>query len=476
MDDLLLLIHRIPYPPNKGDKIRSYHLLRYLSTRYRVHLATFVDDADDWQHVPAVRALCASSHFAPLSPLKARLRSLGALLFNRALSLDYYRDAGVDRWVRETVARVAPARVLAFSSPMAQYWLDGEGKGQGDPMRRVIDFCDVDSDKWRQYAARKRFPASLLYRYEADRLLRYERTAAARSGAALFVSQPEAELFRRLAPESAAKTGYFSNGVDTDFFSPAHAGANPYEATEIPVVFCGAMDYWPNVDAVTWFADAILPAARARLPALRFYIVGARPSAEVQQLAARDGIRVTGTVDDVRPYVVHAALSVAPLRVARGIQNKVLEAMAMSKAVIVTPAALEGIDAEPGRELVRADDAATFIAALLHLLAPPQTSVRDAMGRAARALVTSTYGWDARLAPLARLLELPARAELALGFEPESVPESALEPMPGLTTEPAREAMPESAPAARHASGPAAQAGPAPVSASASTPQRGATA
>ncbi len=400
MEDLLLLVHRMPYPPNKGDKIRSWHLLRHLAQRYRVHLATFVDDPDDWQHVPAVQALCASSHFAPLSPRAARVRSLGALLRNRSLSYDYYRNAGLQGWVNQAMQQHGIGRIVVFSSPMAQY---AEAWPQA---RRVIDFCDVDSDKWRQYAERKPWPASVLFGYEASRLLRYERQVAASFDASLFVSAPEAELFRRLAPESAARTGAFSNGVDTAFFAPGDY-ANPYAPGEKALVFCGAMDYWPNIDAVQWFAAEVLPALRARDPAVRFVIVGARPSPDVQALAAQPGITVTGTVPDVRAYVAHAALSVAPLRIARGIQNKVLEAMAMGKAVLVTPQALEGIDAEAGRELLLAEPAAQWIAAAAQALAGPPAA-REALGRAARARVVADYSWDARLAPLDRMIETPA--------------------------------------------------------------------
>ncbi|WP_342120811.1 TIGR03087 family PEP-CTERM/XrtA system glycosyltransferase [Pseudoduganella sp. OTU4001] len=400
MDDLLLLVHRMPYPPNKGDKIRSWHLLKHLAQRYRVHLATFVDDEDDWQHVPAVQAVCASSHFAALSPRGARLRSLGAVLRNRSLSFDYYRDAGMRRWVDSTMRQHGIGRIVVFSSPMAQY---AEAWPQA---RRIVDFCDVDSDKWRQYAERKPWPASAVFGYEASRLLRYERHIAATCDAALFVSAPEAELFCRLAPDSAARTGWFSNGVDTAYFAPGRYD-NPYAAGDKALVFCGAMDYWPNVDAVQWFASEVLPALRARDPQLRFVIVGARPAPEVQALAAQPGITVTGTVPDVRPYVAHAALSVAPLRVARGIQNKVLEAMAMAKAVLVTPQALEGIDAEAGRELLLAEDAQQWIAAALAALAGPP-AVLDALGQAARARVEAAYSWDARLAPLDRMIETPA--------------------------------------------------------------------
>jgi sugar transferase (PEP-CTERM/EpsH1 system associated) len=398
VEDLLLLIHRIPYPPNKGDKIRSYHLLKHLAKHYRVHLATFVDDPDDWQYVPHVQALCASSHFARMNPLLARVKSLTALLKNRSLSLEYYRDAGLARWVRDTVSAQGIERVLVFSSAMAQYADDYR------QARRVVDFCDVDSDKWRQYADKKSFPMSWLYRHEADQLLRYERQVAREYDASLFVSAPEADLFRSLAPESTAKIGHFNNGVDTDYFSPEQAYASPYAAGERALVFTGAMDYWPNVDAVQWFTGEVFPLLRVRFPDLRFYIVGARPSPAVQALGQQAGVVVTGTVPDVRPYIAHAAVAVAPLRIARGIQNKVLEAMAMARAVVVSPQALEGIEAEPGNELVLAEDAAGFADAVAMLL-QGQDSAAAAIGQAARTKVQQRYSWSSNLACIGENLE-----------------------------------------------------------------------
>ncbi|MEO7494751.1 MAG: TIGR03087 family PEP-CTERM/XrtA system glycosyltransferase [Massilia sp.] len=397
MENLLLLVHRIPYPPNKGDKIRSYHLLKHLAQRYRVFLGTFVDDPDDWQHLPRVQALCAGSHFAKLNPKLARVRSLGALLANRSLSLDYYRDAGLKQWVAQTMARETIGRVLVFSSAMAQY---------AEPYpeaRRVVDFCDVDSDKWRQYADQKSWPMSMLYGHEARQLLAYERKVARETDASLFVSGPEADLFRSLAPESDARIGFFNNGVDTDYFTPEARYDNPYPAGARVLAFAGAMDYWPNVDAVQWFANEIFPALRARHPDALFYIVGARPAPAVQQLASLPGVHVTGTVPDVRPFVAHAACSVAPLRIARGIQNKVLEAMSMAKMVIVSPQALEGIAAEPGRELLLADGAAAFADACRQALETPD----PALGAAARRRVVARYGWSANLADVDRLLDTP---------------------------------------------------------------------
>jgi len=395
VENLLLLIHRIPYPPNKGDKIRSYHLLKHLAQHYRVHLATFVDDADDWQHVPTVQALCASSHFGKLNPLTGKLRSLAALASNRSLSYDYYRSGEMAAWVDRTMAAQRIDRVLVFSSPMAQY------AEKYAAARRVVDFCDVDSDKWRQYADQKAWPMSWLYRREADTLLAYERHVAATCDASLFVSDPEAQLFRTLAPESADKIGYFNNGVDTDYFSPERAYERPYADGERALVFTGAMDYWPNIDAVQWFASEIFPALYRATPALRFYIVGARPTPAVLALGQLPGVTVTGTVPDVRPYIAHAEVTVAPLRIARGIQNKVLEAMAMARPMVVSPQALEGIDAAPGSELLLADGSAQFIATLSELVAHPNA----ALGSAARRKVERQYSWPSNLARIEARLE-----------------------------------------------------------------------
>ena len=411
MESLLLLVHRIPYPPNKGDKIRSYNLLKHLAQKYRVYLATFVDDADDWQHVPRVKGLCADAHFAALNPRTARVRSLGALLGNRSLSLDYYRDRSLRSWIERTIAREQISRIVVFSSAMAQY---AEAYSEA---RRVVDFVDVDSDKWRQYAQKKTWPMNWLYRHEARQLLAYERHVAHTCDASLFVSEAEADLFRQLAPESTRKIGYFNNGVDTVYFSPDHAFNNPYAVDETAIVFTGAMDYWPNVDAVQWFATEVFPRLRAALPKARFMIVGARPAPEVQALAAIDGITVTGTVDDVRPFIRHAAVAVAPLRVARGIQNKVLEAMAMGKSVVVSPQALEGIDAVVGRDLIVANDAAEFFNTVVALLNQPDA----AFGAAARRQVQQRYSWAANMSRIDASLEAGAAATQAAAPIPEAL-------------------------------------------------------
>ena len=398
MEHLLYLVHRIPYPPNKGDKIRSYHLLKYLSTRYHVHLGTFIDDPADWQYIDAVKPICASSHFAALNPPTARIKSLTGLVNGRPLSLDYYRNSELGKWVKTTLEQHPVQRVLVFSSAMAQYAM------QAEKARRVIDFVDIDSDKWRQYAENKAWPMSWIYGRESRELLRYEREVAAAFHASLFVSPAEADLFRKLAPEVAGKVGHFCNGVDTDYFSPDRHYPNPYDGNTRAIVFTGAMDYWPNVDAVEWFTREMLPSVRRAHPEAVFYIVGSRPTPQVEALAQLAGVKVTGAVPDIRPYVAHAHVAVAPLRIARGIQNKVLEAMAMAKSIVVSPEALEGIAAEPGRHLLLAKDTEEFTNAVCKVLAGSYQE----LGAAARMCVINGYGWESHLNNVQQLLNGPS--------------------------------------------------------------------
>lgn len=408
MRELLFLAHRIPYPPNKGDKIRSYHVLRYLSRHCRVHLGCFIDDGADRQHIGKVEALCASTCFIERGPRAARLRSLSGLLTGEPLSLPYYRDARLRQWVARLLGRPAVRHALAFSGPMAQY-LRAPAAGA---LRKVIDFVDLDSEKWAEYAASRPWPLSPLYRREARRLLDYERAVATEFDAATFVSQAEADLFGRRAPQARQRAGVFGNGVDAAYFSPRDSHANPYPGSGPVLVFTGAMDYWPNIEAVQWFARRVLPSLRMQFPALRFYIVGARPAAPVTALARLPGVCVTGAVPDTRPYLAHAALALAPLRIARGVQNKVLEAMAMQTPVLASPQALEGIGARPGHEVLLARDQAEFIWQAAQLLGGAADSA--ALGLAARARVLRDYSWERNLARLGALLGLPQEAGLAL--------------------------------------------------------------
>ncbi|MES1981076.1 MAG: TIGR03087 family PEP-CTERM/XrtA system glycosyltransferase [Pseudomonadota bacterium] len=395
MQELLYLVHRIPYPPNKGDKIRSYHLLKHLSAHFKVHLGAFVDDPEDWQHAQTLAGMVSGEvKLLPLNSRWATLRSACGLLSGEPLTLPYYRSAALKSWVADILERRPIRHAVVFSSAMAQYLMPYPA------VHRIIDFVDIDSDKWRQYAEHKTWPMNWIYRREATTLLALERRVAQAYAASTLVSRAEAELFQQLAPESASRITYYNNGVDLDYFSAARSYDTPYASGEHVLVFTGAMDYWANVDAVTWFAQEVFPALRTRFPNVCFYIVGSRPTAQVVALAG-NGIVVTGSVPDVRPYVAHAAVAVAPLRIARGIQNKVLEAMAMAKPVVVSPQALEGIAAEAGTEVLLAADSAAFIALIAAQLDRPD----ETLGPAARRRVEQDYSWERGLQRIDRLLE-----------------------------------------------------------------------
>ena len=400
---LLFLAHRVPYPPTKGDKVRSYHLLKFLATRYRVHLGAFVDDTADFQHLGVLRGLCESCQLIGLNPPSARIKSAVGFLTGEPLTLPYYRSAAMRRWVDGVMQAVRPDAILVFSAAMAQYVMPKSGSvpAGNSAVRRVADLVDVDSDKWRQYAQSQPWPYSSVYRRESRALLRYEREIAKRFDATVFVSAAEADLFRRLAPEVASKVWAVNNGVDSDYFSPAHAFANPYADAEKVLVFTGAMDYWPNVDAVARFAHETFPRIRREQPSAVFCIVGARPTPEVTKLGALPGVRVTGGVADIRPFIAHAKFAVAPLRMARGVQNKVLEAMAMAKPVLASAQAAEGIEAQAGTEFLVAADPDDFARQALQLL---QCELSSAIGAAGRTRVLESYAWHAGLNRIENLL------------------------------------------------------------------------
>jgi sugar transferase (PEP-CTERM/EpsH1 system associated) len=395
VSDLLFLAHRIPYPPNKGDKIRSWNFLRHLAERRRVHLGCFIDDPADHEHEGTLRRICGDCCFVTLKSRTSRLLSARGLLTGAPLTLPYYASGQLSGWTRDIAKRFRLDQIFFFSSAMAQFDV-----APPYPARRVIDFVDVDSQKWTEYAARQPWPLSWVYDREGRTLLNFERAMARRMDASLFVSPAETQLFASLAPESAGKLYAVNNGVDTDYFSPERSYENPFPAGTRPLVFTGAMDYWPNIDAVAYFVREVLPAVRAAVPDAGFWIVGSNPAKAVLDLAAQPGVTVTGRVPDVRPYLAHAGAVVAPLRIARGIQNKVLEAMAMAKTVVATPQAAEGIEGEPGRHYHVAATGDTLAAAVKQALADP-----TGLGSQARGYVLATYHWQKSLDKLDLILD-----------------------------------------------------------------------
>lgn len=400
---LLFLAHRIPYPPDKGEKIRSWHMLDHLADRWDLDLGCLVDDPADLQHLPVLEARCASVRWSrvgtrSVSAARALLRARPG----QPLTLGWFHDSPLAAWVRQGLAEGRWDAALAYSSSMAPYLMGPDARG----LRRVLDMVDVDSEKWRAYAEGASGPMRHVWTREARTLLDFERRAALAFDRTLFVSAEEARRFAELAPECADRLDHVDNGVDLSRFDPARDWPNPYAGGAPPIVFTGTMDYRPNVEAVRWFAEAVLPLLASRNPAPAFHIVGARPAPSVQALAALPGVHVHGPVPDMRPYIAHAAVSVAPLRIARGIQNKVLEALAMARPVVASPEAYEGVRAVAGRDLLVAageDEMAACIAAVLEGHHP-------GLGAAGRRAAMAGHEWSATLRRLDPQLEDAAPA------------------------------------------------------------------
>ncbi|WP_296611306.1 TIGR03087 family PEP-CTERM/XrtA system glycosyltransferase [Sphingomonas sp.] len=395
MGDLLFLAHRSPFPPDRGDKIRAFNVLKHLAANHRVHLVAFADDPRDLEAKDGLARFTASR--TVLWRGKSRPRALAeAMVERRPASLTAFDGHAMRDAVADVLEREAIDTIYVFSGQMAQY-LPAK-----TPARVIMDFCDMDSLKFADYAKGSRGPMRWLMRREARLLFEFERQIAQRVDASLFVSEAEADLFRTRS--GAANVRAVENGIDTDFFDPAAA----FERIDTPgklIVFTGQMDYRPNVEAVTWFAEAVLPHIRATHPDADFVIVGRNPTDAVTALARRDGVQVTGEVADVRPWLDAAACVVAPLKIARGIQNKVLEAMAMARPVVASGPAAEGIDHDG--TILSGDTVAEVADAVDGLLSDAPGAA--AMGRNARERVKARYGWSARLAPLDALIRSDAK-------------------------------------------------------------------
>ncbi|MCU0886854.1 MAG: TIGR03087 family PEP-CTERM/XrtA system glycosyltransferase [Rubritepida sp.] len=390
MPRLLFLAHRIPYPPVKGEKIRAWHMLERLARRFTMDLGFLVDDGADLAHLPFLRAQFGEVQAARIpSRRAAAARALLRARPGRPLSLGWFHDPALAGWVREGLAARRWAGAFVYSSAAAPYVM-GPAAAAALP-RRVLDLVDVDSAKWSAYAEDARFPMREVWRREARTLLAFERRAVREFDASLLVSPDEVRHFEALAPDCAGRVTPVENGVELGRFDPATPCEDPFGGVPA-LVFTGTMDYRPNVEAVAWFAAEVMP----RLPPpVTFWIVGANPAPAVRALAS-ERVRVTGSVPDVRPYLAHAAAAVAPLRIARGIQNKVLEAMAMARPVVATPQAFEGVRALAGQDLLVEATAEGMAARIGEILAGGHAG----MGAAARAAVRAAHDWEATLAPL----------------------------------------------------------------------------
>ncbi len=385
---ILFLSQRVPYPPNRGDKITTWRLIERMARTHEVHVAAFETDDADREGALELRRMGFQLSLAPLPEGLGRLmRLVPMVLTGRALTLGWYGS----RALQAQVDAIAPGCDLAyaFSSSMGAFI-----RSHPD-LARVMHFAELDSDKWRQYADRERFPRSAIYGREARTLRRFETKLAREFDENVFCTPLEQRIFQEAIP--GAPSMVLRNGVDLGSLGPAPQAVEPDH-----LAFVGVMDYLPNVDGVRWFANEILPKIRARRPGVRLSIVGSKPVPEVLELGTREGIEVTGFVDDPADWLHRTAVSIAPLRIARGIQNKVLEAMAMGLPIVGTTSATQGTGATPGEHFLLAEEPESFAASVLQLLDDPASAAN--LGAAGRAFVEAEYDWERVLSPLDDIL------------------------------------------------------------------------
>jgi sugar transferase (PEP-CTERM/EpsH1 system associated) len=397
-DNILYLCHRIPYPPNKGDKIRSFNEIKFLAKKFTLDLISLVDNPDDFKYKENLEKYCRNVKIFPLNTKIAKFKGFLSLAKGKSITQGYFYSQefqkSYDQWSKDTHYKA----VICFSSPMAEYVLKSQKIYETNNLKPsyIMDFCDLDSDKWLQYSKKASFPLNILYRLEGKRLLDYEKAVNKVFDKSLFVSKNELALFLRYFPE-AKNCSVVPNGVDHNYFSG--------KATEVKenftfplLVFSGAMDYYANIDGVIWFVKEVLPAIKEVFPGTKFIISGSHPQTSVKALEKDPAVTVTGFVPDIRKYYKAADICIVPLRIARGVQNKVLEAMSMGKAVVSTSQAVQGICAEPDKDLVVADNPDSFAQAVIGLLV--DRVKLENIGASARNFTLKNHNWSKNLSRL----------------------------------------------------------------------------
>jgi sugar transferase (PEP-CTERM/EpsH1 system associated) len=393
---ILFLVHRVPFPPNRGDRVRSWQLVKWLAARADLDLATLADEPVTNETRSTLQSLCRQVAIEPVGGNARWLKAAASLATGGTATEGLFASRPlqrtIDNWSRSTQYDA----VVVFCSSMARYL---NCRALTD-VPVIVDFVDVDSQKWRDYAAKSSGLKRRLFMLEGNRLCRLEQRLCQRANTVTVVSNDEADLLRKTVPDAPVRA--IENGVDLDYFAPSALAlsGDARQSTEnsAEIVFVGALDYRANVDGVVWFCENVWPGLQAAIPNVTLSLVGRCPTPPVLALGELPGVSIAANVPDVRPYLARAAAVVAPLRIARGIQNKVLEAAAMAKAVVASPQALTGLELEIGKHAVCANEPIEWIKALVDLLSSKEK--QQQIGLAARNFVEQNYRWEARLSPL----------------------------------------------------------------------------
>lgn len=376
--EILYLCHRFPYPPRRGGKIRPFNMIRHLSKRHRVTVASLVRSETEELEGRGLADYATSVLVARVSEPWQTLRMIHRLPSRTPSSMGYFYSRDLERTIQRECNDRRFDLIFVHCSSVAQYVADIQG------IPKILDFGDMDSQKWLTYALVRQWPFNLGYQIEGRKLEREERRLASSFDVCTCTTRMELDTLRGY--EVDTDTDWFPNGVDAEYFSPGDSAYDPNL-----ISFIGRMDYYPNQQCMIDFCDRIFPSIKSQRPETKLIIVGANPSRAIRRLAERPGVSVTGSVSDVRPYVRKSALMVAPLSIARGTQNKILEAMAMGVPTVTSELAAKGVDAVAGEHLLTASSPEAYVAAVLRLLDDPNE--REHIAEKGRKRVLSHHDW-----------------------------------------------------------------------------------
>lgn len=388
--NILYLCHRFPFPPKRGGKIRPFNMIRHLSATHTVTVASLVRSETEAREGEGIAAHCAEVLTGRVDDRIQAARMVARLPTSRPSSFGFFYSPELARKIRTALARKRYDLIFVHCSSVAPY------VEHVRDVPKILDFGDMDSQKWLEYARYKRLPLSLGYRLEGLKLLREEKRLARRFDLCTATTRAEWETLEGYGLN--VPTDWFPNGVDSEYFAPDD---RPYDPDTLS--FIGRMDYYPNQECMFEFCARVLPRLRARRPNVRLVIVGADPSPAVRKLGELPGVTVTGSVPDVRPHVRRSALMVAPLNIARGTQNKILEAMAMGVPVVTSRVAAGGVDALDEQHLLVAQDIDGYVAQILRLLEQPAERAR--LAQAGRARVRTQHAWPNSMRRLDRIID-----------------------------------------------------------------------
>jgi hypothetical protein len=393
---ILFVCHRLPFPPKRGGKIRPFNIIRHLKeSGHHVTVGSLARSEEELADGQPLREHCDKLMVGKISQAAAVARMIARLPTAAPSSMGYFYSRSLHQQLLEELSHFNYDLIFVHCSSVAQYVRSAEG------IPSILDFGDMDSQKWLDYSTYRRFPLSMGYWLEGSKLCREEKRLARHFSLSTCTTEAELDTLRSFG--AASQTGWFPNGVDAEFFVPTE---DPYDPDQI--CFIGRMDYFPNQQAMTYFCDEVLPIIQTRRPATKLVIVGAEPSAEIKNLERKDGVTVTGTVPDVRDYVRRSALSVAPLAIARGTQNKILESMAMGVPVICSKNAAGGVDAVSGQHILVAESPGQYADNIIRVLEDPDE--RQALSAAARQRVLSNHSWPASMAKLDAIIASVTRS------------------------------------------------------------------